>query len=144
MSDVLVDDRLLGALLRHERVRGLRSRAKFHTTGYWYFRLCSAYFASDAAGVLSRPFRGLPEDRRAQAEAQLLELPDSIGLLSLRTLAPTMGNLRRSHPTLNVLALEALAAAATLEADVFASAHSPQLEAALSKEGRRYTILVSQ
>lgn len=63
-----------------------------------------------------------------------MQLPDSIGLLNLRELAPEMGQLRRRH-SLNLLGMEALAAAEHLDADVFLSAASPQLQAALSREG---------
>jgi hypothetical protein len=40
----LIDDRLLGAVLRGSTPRGLR-RADFATTGYWYVRLCQAVLA---------------------------------------------------------------------------------------------------
>ena len=63
-----------------------------------------------------------------------MQLPDSIGLISLRELAPQMGELRRHH-SLNVLGMEALAAAKRLDADVFLSAASPKLQAALAREG---------
>jgi hypothetical protein len=63
-----------------------------------------------------------------------MELPDSIGLISLRQLAPTIGTLRRRHQ-LNVLGMEALAAAKHLGADVYLSAASPRLETSLTAEG---------
>ncbi len=65
----------------------------------------------------------------------LLELPDSIGLLSLRELAPLIGQQRQRHD-LNILGMEALAAAIQLSADVYLSTGSPRLEAALQAEGR--------
>jgi hypothetical protein len=141
VSDVLVDDRLLGALLREEMVRGLPQQATVHTTGYWYVRMCRAYFAGDTPGSLSGPFRGLSHDRRVKAQARVLELPQHIGLIDLRTLAPSMGRLWREHPRLNLLAIEVLAAASSIGADVFAGARSPELEAALSGVGLRYVIL---
>ena len=70
----------------------------------------------------------------------LLELPDSIGLLSLRELGPLIGRHRGRHD-LNILGMEALAAAVHLEADVYLSAASPRLETALRAEGRRVTIV---
>ena len=77
---------------------------------------------------------------RDQAMQALLELPDEIGLESLRTLAPLMGQLSRRHQ-LNVLGIEALAAAVFLEADVYLSAPSPRLEEALTAENRRAVII---
>ena len=63
-----------------------------------------------------------------------MQLPAAIGLVSLRDLAPLMGGLRRDH-SLNVLGMEALAAAKYLHADVFLRTASPQLQAALAHEG---------
>ena len=61
-------------------------------------------------------------------------LPEWVGMESLRTLAPLMGDLRRRH-ALNVLGTEALAAAVYLNAAVFLAAPSPRLEQALRAEG---------
>ena len=55
--------------------------------------------------------------------------------MSLRLLGPLIGQLRRRHQ-LNMLSIEALAAALYLEADVYLSAPSPRLEEALRAEGR--------
>ena len=71
---------------------------------------------------------------RDQAIRKLLELPDEIGLVSLRTLGPLMARHRRRH-RLNALGTEALAAAAHLGAGVFLSVPSPRLEDALRAEG---------
>ena len=70
-----------------------------------------------------------------------LELPDEIGLVSLRTLAPLIGQLRSRHRKLNLLCVEALAAAAPLNADAYLSTPSPPLQEALAIEGRRAVIL---
>jgi hypothetical protein len=69
----------------------------------------------------------------------LLELPDQIGLVSLRELAPLIGQLRKRHD-LNILGIEILAAAIHLEADVYLSAPSPRLQEALTRESRRARI----
>jgi hypothetical protein len=69
-----------------------------------------------------------------------LELPDQIGLVSLRELAPVIGQLRNRHD-LNILGMEVLAAAVHLEADVYLSAPSPQLQEALIRESRRARIM---
>ena len=129
----IVDDQLLSELLRG----GLPPRAgeAVFTTGYWYVRLCQAVLgASERTGALSQPFAGHPADLRDQAIGRLLELPDEIGLVSLRTLGPVVARHRRRH-RLNALGSEALAAAAHLGADVFLSVPSPRLEAALQAEG---------
>jgi hypothetical protein len=126
----LIDDQMLGAVLRGERPRALVSK-EIYTTGYWYVRLCQAVLgAQERTGALSGPFVELPEELRVRALAAVLELPDKIGLLSLRELGPTIAELRRDHQ-LNILSIEALAAATRLEAHVYLSASSPQLEKAL-------------
>jgi hypothetical protein len=52
---------------------------------------------------------------------------------------PLIGQLRERH-VLNILGMEALAAATRLGADVFLSASSPRLEVALRAEGRDVTV----
>ena len=134
MKPALVDDRYLSEVLRGIEVPQLEGRALF-TTGYWYVRLCQAVLAGRSiSGVLSGPFASLPDSIRSQATAAVMQLPDAIGLVSLRELGPLMGGLRRYH-SLNVLGMEALAAAKYLDADVFLRSASPQLQAALAHEG---------
>jgi hypothetical protein len=91
-------------------------------------------------GVLSGPFASLPGEGRARAIEGLLTLPASIGLLSLRELGPLIGRLRARHD-LDILAMEALAAATRLGAEVFLSAPSPLLLDALRAEGRTPTVI---
>lgn len=130
MTVALVDDQLLGAVLRGRPPRFLASKEVF-TTGYWYVRLCQAVLrAQGGAGARSRPFAGLPDDLRSRALAAVLELPVEIGLLSLRDLGPSIAQLRAAHH-LNILGMEALAAAIHLDARVYLSAPSPRLEHAL-------------
>ncbi len=133
MSAALVDDQVLSDVLRGATPRPLR-RADLFTTGYWYVRLCQAVLGrSNAPGVLSAPFLNLPNEFRERAMAAVMELPEEIGLISLRELAPLIGGLRRHH-VLNILGMEALAAAKRLDAKVFLSGPSPRLEAALAFE----------
>jgi len=135
----LVDDQLLGRILRGDPAP--QSRAEIFTTGYWYVRLCQAVLgASERTGVLSGPFAALPVEARERATHGLLELPDAIGLLSLRELGPSIGQLRSRHH-LNILGTEVLAAATRLEAAVFLSAPSPRLQAALEAEDRPVTLV---
>lgn len=82
---------------------------------------------------MSRPFAELPEEMRERALNAVLALPTEIGLISLRELAPTIAT-HRQHHQLNILGLEALAAATHLRARVFLSAPSPLLERALELE----------
>ncbi|MCB0974787.1 MAG: hypothetical protein KDB86_09545 [Actinobacteria bacterium] len=135
----LIDDRLLGAVLLGEPPP--QPDAEVFTTGYWYVRLCQAVLnASDRPGALSGPFLDLPESTRQRAVGALLQLPDDIGLVSLRDLAPTTASLRARH-RLNILSIEAVAAATHLQACVYLSTTSPRLEAALESEGCQYVVV---
>jgi hypothetical protein len=135
----LIDDRLLGAVLRGSPPP--QRDVSLYTTGYFYIRLCQAVLDSGtAAGVLSSPFSSLPHELRQRAIDALLELPEEIGLVSLRALGPVIGQLRVRHD-LNILGMEVLAAAVYLEADVYLSAASPRLEEALRRESRPVEIL---
>lgn len=134
----LVDDQQLGKILRGEAPPN--PDAEVFTTGYWYVRLCQAVLAATAQpGKLSGPFLDLPEATRARAIDALLALPASIGLVSLRDLAPLIGRLRSRHQ-LNILGMEVLAAAVHLDAHVYLSAASPKLEAALTTERLPVTV----
>jgi len=135
----LIDDQLLGAVLRGKTPP--HRKADVYTTGYWYVRLCQAVLASNRrSGTLSASFRSLPGPTRDRAIQALLELPDQIGLVSLRELAPIIGQLRNRHD-LNILGMEVLAVAVHLEADVYLSAPSPRLQEALILESRRARIV---
>lgn len=134
----LVDDQLLGAVLRGHPRPNLDARV--FTTGCWYVRLCQAVLtATTQPGKLSGPFLDLPEPARSRAIQTLLVLPDEIGLVSLRDLGPSIGRLRSRHQ-LNILGMEALAAAIHLEAHVHLSVNSPKLGAALEAEGLSVTV----
>lgn len=134
----LVDDQLLSRILRGTDPPDLDGEV--FTTGYWYVRLCQAVLgAADRTGVLSGPFAALPQRQRERVALSILELPESIGLLSLRALGPTIGQLRQQHD-LNILGMEVLAAAVQLNAEVHLSATSPRLAAALEQEHRRVVV----
>lgn len=135
----LVDDRLLVNLLGGGDPP--RPSEPVWTTGYWYVRLCRAVLGSPGpSGVLSTSFADLPEAMHAQALRALLELPERIGLASLRTLGPLIGHLSRRH-RLNALGIEVLAAAVHLQADVYLSAPAPRLQEALLAEDRHAEII---
>lgn len=134
----LVDDQHLGEILRGAPAP--KPGVEVFTTGYWYVRLCQAVLtASTQPGKLSGPFLDLPESARSRAIDALLALPEEIGLVSLRDLGPIIGRLRSRHQ-LNILSMEALAAATYLKAQVLLSAQSPSLEAALKAEGLVVTV----
>ena len=135
----LVDDRLLVTLLAGGDPP--RPAEAVYTTGYWYVRLCRAVLGSAGpAGVLSASFAALAPATRTQALQALIELPEEIGLESLRSLAPLIGHLHQRH-RLNALGIEVLAAAVHLQADVYLSAPSPRLEEALRSEHRHVEIV---
>lgn len=134
----LVDDQHLGTILRGHSPTD--PEARIFTTGCWYVRLCQAVLIATARpGKLSGPFLDLPEPARSRAVDALLALPEEIGLVSLRDLGPSIGGLRSRHQ-LNILSLEALAAAIHLKARVHLSAESPKLVSAL--EAERLTVTV--
>ncbi len=109
--------------------------------GYWYVRLCQAVLgASDRRGILSTPFTTLPPDHRERATRALLEFPENVGLVSLGSLAPLIGQLRRRHD-LNILGMEVLSTSIHLGADVYLSAPSPRLQEALEREGQRSEVV---
>jgi hypothetical protein len=135
----LIDDQLLGEVLRGRTPRSLAAK-DLYTTGYWYVRLCQAALgANERTGVLSRPFAELSPRLRDKALKAVLDLPDNIGMLCLRQLGPTIAQLRQHHQ-LNILGIEALAAASILGAHVFLSAPSPMLEAALKFENLKVKV----
>ena len=135
----LVDDRVLSGLLQGGPPP--QPEEPVFTTGCWYVRLCQAALSSTVNGALSGSFAELPPKLLPRALQALLELPDEIGLVSLRTLAPQIGQLRSRHRKLNLLSVEALAAALYLNADIYLLIPSPPLEEALAAEGRHAIIL---
>lgn len=134
----LVDDQRLSAILRGHPPPN--PEARIFTTGFWYVRLCQAVLTATAQpGKLSGPFLDLPEPARSRAIDALLALPEEIGLVNLRDLGPSIGRFRSRHQ-LNILGLEALAAAMHLDAHVYLSVSSPKLEAALEAEALTVTV----
>jgi hypothetical protein len=133
-SRSLVDDRLLVARLVGERVR--LPRAGVATTGYWYYRACRAAVAG-GAGQLSGPFAQLPRDEQSAAIAALLALPDDLELPETRLLVPEMVGVHERHPQLNVVNVEAVAAAHLLAARVLLSPRASEgvLAEVLGAEG---------
>lgn len=114
---VILDDRLL----IEELLVGLRARpTRPHTTTYWYYRACRAAVPWSQRPSL-RAFDRLTGALQASAVASLLRLPDHIGLPEPRRTVPAMVDLARRHPKLNLLNLEAAAAARSLDAAIWLS-----------------------
>ncbi len=113
----LIDDRLLiSHLLSNEPDTG----ARIATTSLWYYRACRASVLG-AGGQLSGPFTRLDLNHQQAAIRRLLELEEHIELPNPRLTVPVMAQLAEQHTRLNVLSLEAAAAALTLGATVHLS-----------------------
>jgi hypothetical protein len=115
--NVVLDDRLL----IEELLVGIgRPGVQLHTTAYWYYRACRAAVLG-AGGHLSGPFRELQVPEQERAIGALLQLPEVIGLPDTRRLVPQMVEIAGRQPRLNLLNLEAVAAARVLDATTWLS-----------------------
>jgi hypothetical protein len=115
--NVLIDDRLL----IEELLVGIeRNDESIHTTMYWYYRACRAAVAG-AGGHLSGPFGDVPQAEQQRAIASILQLSVNVGLPEARETVPRMVDVATRHPQLNLLNLEAVASASTLEATIWLS-----------------------
>lgn len=97
-----------------------RGQEQVSTTSCWYYRACRAAVAG-AGGHLSGPFRSLPKDKQQRAIGSLLQLPDEVGLPEPRQVVPLMVGVATRHPKLNLLNVEAVAAAHFFHAAVWLS-----------------------
>lgn len=119
MSVALIDDHLLLRLLLGEEPQDLRSPGTaIATTGLWYHRLCRALADQAVVGSMSRRLGAVENDVAASALASVIELPETVELVSLRTLGWPMAELVHAGARLNLLSLEALAAARRLSAEI--------------------------
>lgn len=126
---LVIDDLLLLELLggvAPTDVVEAANRGEVFTTGSWYYRLGRAISVGTGTGSLSGRFSGLADGQRHSVLASLDELPDHIGLLSLRIVVPVMQALTVERP-LNFLSAEALGAALLLDASVVVSTDAPLL-----------------
>jgi hypothetical protein len=133
-SPIVIDDHLvLLLLLGHEPPELRPLGGVVSTTGLWYHRLCRALADSTVTGALSRSLGNVDLHLAGQVVRSVIELPESIGLISLRTLGWPMAELLASGVRLNLLSLEALATAESLGADLCLAAsdtNPPLIEAA--------------
>ena len=106
-----------------ERVR--LPRRDLCTTSYWYYRACRAAVVG-GAGQLSGPFARLAAAEQAAAIHAMLKLPDDVALPDPRLLVPEMVALHRRHPRLNLMNIEAAAAANVLDARVLLSVRAAE------------------
>lgn len=134
----LIDDRLLIEELLLGLRRGRRP-PQLCTTSSWYFRACRAAVVG-AGGHLSGPFEQLPATEQGEAILGLLDLREDIVLPEPRVTVPAMARLAGRHPRLNLLNLEAAAAAAALGAEVWLSTPAVDgvLPSVLEAEGIRW------
>jgi hypothetical protein len=119
LNVVLVDDHLLLRVLLSDEPPMLRpTGAAIATTGLWYHRLCRALADRAVVGALSRRLGAVDDEIAAGVLGAVIDLPDTIELVSLRTLGWPMAELVHGGARLNLLSLEALAAARHLAADL--------------------------
>jgi hypothetical protein len=111
-NTILIDDRLLVAHLVGADLQ-LPEHSSIATTTYWYYRACRAAVAG-GTGQLSGPFQALAGPQQAAAIAAMLRLPDRIALPGPRQLVPEMVAVHRRYPQLNMMNIEATAAARLL------------------------------
>lgn len=140
---MLIDDRLLAGVIRAGSTAGLGPGAnRVATTGLWFFRLCRAARAP-LRGTLTRAL-GDPTVDDQIALVREVRLPSFVSLVSLADLAPTMATLSTRH-RLNVLGLEALAAALHLGVGIHVAASNvgPKLRAAAAAEGVPYVVIAN-
>lgn len=128
MNTVLVDDHILLRVLLGDEPSTLRSgQTELATTGLWYHRLCRALGNDTVVGALSRQLGGIDSAVAGEVARAVVELPEHISLISLRTLAWPMGQLIAGGTRLNLLSLEALAAAQHLDAEICLAATDANL-----------------
>jgi hypothetical protein len=136
--DVVVDDHLLLRILLGEEPPGLRQPGRrVFTTGLWYHRLCRAVGRPVVTGVLSRMLGRADPVVATAAVRAAVALPETVGLLSLRDLAWPMARLLDQGVRLNLMSLEALAAAEHQGAEICLAVidENPQLVAAAAARG---------
>ena len=138
VEEILVDDHLLLRILLNDRSADTGiGVARISTTGLWYHRLCRALTNSTVSGVLSRSLGSADPALGASTTRAVTELPETINLISLRELAWPMAQLLSDGVRLNLMSLEALAAAEQLGAEICLAIadENPQLIAAAQQRG---------
>ena len=138
---IVIDDQLLLALLSDtapDDMTAAVTNGEVFTTGSWYYRLGRAVTAG--TGALSGRFQALDDSVRQHVLASLEDLPDQIGLLSLRVVVPVMQALAVTRPV-NFLNAEALGAALLLDASIAVTVDAPLLRAGASDLSVSYRLI---
>jgi hypothetical protein len=119
-GDVVVDDHILLRILIGDEPSSLRriGVGALFTTGLWYHRLCRALSNPSVHGAMSRSLAEAYPGVGPAAVRSVITLPETIGLVTLRELAWPMAQVVESGVRLNLLSLEALAAAQHLDAEI--------------------------
>ena len=130
----LVDDHLLLRILIGEVVDDIdvTDRA-VATTGLWYHRLARALANPRVAGAMTGRLADADPGLAGEVLRAVTELPAGIELMSMRKLAWPMATLIESGVRLNLMSLEALAAAEHLSATIclaVVDANPPLIDAA--------------
>ena len=137
VEQFVVDDHLLLRILLDDEPQELRPvGGRVFTTGLWYHRLCRSVGDHSVVGIFSRALGRADPPVAAAAIEAVTRLPDSIELTSLRELAWPMARLVDDGVRLNLMSLEALAAAERLGADLclaVADENPPLLAAAQAR-----------
>ncbi len=144
MSTALLDDHLLLAMLldEHPDLPG----SDIATTGLWYHRLARALTASRVEGAMSGALGDVDQEVSRSVIEAMSELPDDVQLVSLRTLAGPMARLVADGVRLNLLSLEALAAAEHLDAEICLAEedlNEPLVAAAIDRDVAIRVVLAS-
>jgi hypothetical protein len=136
--DVIVDDHLLLQILLNEEPPNFRvPGTRIFTTGLWYHRLCRAVSSHEVTDAMSLRLGRADPVVAASAVRAITTLPETIGLMSLRELAWPMARLLQDGVRLNLMSLEALAAAERQRAELCLAAadDNPQLLDAAAARG---------
>lgn len=138
MSLALLDDHLLRDLLSDDLPPRLVALLETHqpaTTNLYLYRLAKSVVAA-RGGALTGSWA--PEQRRALG-ASLLELPDAVEVVPLRTISYRMAEIASEHPV-STLGAECVAAAEHLGAVVcvWAGDDGPNIRAAADARGLTY------
>jgi hypothetical protein len=131
---VIDDHRLLSLLTAPEPPHG-----RYATTCSWWWRLTSA-FAGSRSGALTRRIDGLDHALSSALRQTLRALPAHLEVVDLRRIMSAMGVLAEGHPV-NVLAAEAIAAAAYLETSIEVEIDAPHLGYAAHASGIEYRVV---
>lgn len=134
---ILIDDHLLARVLVDDRPDELaRSNRTVATSGLWLHRLARSVVASPVVGALGRRL-AVDATLAARLATAATVLPEEVDLISLRDLSWPMAQILADGERLNLLSLEALAAAEHLGAEIWVgeSNQNPPLTGAATRRG---------